>query len=459
MGERWHHSRCSAALLLIAVVLALAAVASESHQRSVSRPLEELHLKERPLATHYHRVDPHSFSYRSERSVGPAIPSAQEERQQATPPGAERKAAAAKPVGPPVAPLAIATPAGAKAANESVAVAAGSGSETDRKGRLMEKLKAWYKGKEPEKEDPTGIVINSHLSTGGHLDGHGHHHHVPFYHQPPFVQPIIIGTGGGIGQGDQPIVITKPVTHYVTVAHPVAVTVTETVMQDFATSSHILVHTTLSAYMTPSHVFIQEPHTLEPVTVTMGSHEADWGWDIFGEGEVSASSGGEHVVYLMKPGHGSGGAASSQIVIQEVPSAGSGGKPTTSEVMVVESPGHVLNKGIQSIKDTFSGIYSVGKGIKDKFDSQVSSLFGKDETQVIMLHQPHTVTVPASKPTVTHTVMLQKSKPHVHGYVKGIFAGQGHLQVGRSMTVARPATYTATITTATVKTPGCTHCM
>lgn len=86
-GERWHHSRCSAALLLIAVVLALAAVASESHQRSVSRPLEELHLKERPLATHYHRVDPHSFSYRSERSVGPAIPSAQEERQQATPPG------------------------------------------------------------------------------------------------------------------------------------------------------------------------------------------------------------------------------------------------------------------------------------------------------------------------------------------------------------------------------------
>lgn len=357
---------------------------------------------------------------------------------------AEKKkaVAAAKPVGPPVAPLALAARSEVKAANESVAGAAGSESETERKGRLMEKLKAWYKGKEPEKEEPSGIVINSHLSTGN-MDphGHGHHHHIPFYHQPPFVQPIIIGTGGG-SKGEVPIIITKPVPHYVTVTHPVAVTVTET-----ATPSHLLAHTTLSAYMTPSHVYIQEPHTMEPVTVTLGSHEADWGWDFYGGSEAGGSTGGEHVVYLVKPGHDSGVSGSSQIVIQEVPSAGSGGKPTTSEVMVVESPGHVLNKGIQTIKDTFSGIYNVGKGIKDKFDSQVSSLFGKEEHKVIMVHRPHTVTMASSKPTVTHTVMLQ-SKPHVHGYVKGVFEGQGHIHLGRSMTVERPATYTATITTA-----------
>lgn len=84
-GER--HSRCRTALALIAAALALAVVASESLQRNDARSLEELHLKERTLATHYHRVDPNSFSYRRERSVGPAVPNAQEKQQQATPPG------------------------------------------------------------------------------------------------------------------------------------------------------------------------------------------------------------------------------------------------------------------------------------------------------------------------------------------------------------------------------------
>ncbi|XP_047484649.1 uncharacterized protein LOC125036224 isoform X2 [Penaeus chinensis] len=421
MGER--QCRCYTALVLIGAALVLAAVASDSHQRNDVRSLEELHLKDRPLATNYHRLDPNS-SYRSERSVGPALPNAEKKPQQATPPEAE-KAALAKDVGLPEAPLAVAAHSGVKAANESEARTAGSESGTERKGRLIEKLKEWYKGKEPEKEEPSGIIINSHLSTG-HLDPHGHHHHIPFYHQPPFVQPIIIGTGGG-SKDEYPVVITKPVPHYITVTQPVAITVTETVKP-----SHILAHTTLSTYMTPSHVYIQETNTLEPVTVTLGSHEANWGWNFFGEGDGGGSIGGDHVVYLVKPDHGSGGSSSSQ---------------TTSEVMVIESPGHVLNKGIQKIKDTFSGIYNVGQGIKDKFNSQVSSLFGKDDHEVIVVHKPHTVTVASSKPTVTHTVMLQ-SKPHVHGYVEGVFAGQGHIHVGRSMTVTRPATYTATITTA-----------
>ncbi|XP_047483951.1 uncharacterized protein LOC125035782 [Penaeus chinensis] len=401
-GER--QCRCYTALVLIGAALVLAAVAPDSHQRNDVRSLKELHLKDRPLATHYHRVDPNSFSYRSERSVGPAIPNAEEKQQQATPPAAysseaEKKAASAKDVGLSEAPLADAAHSGVKAANESVISTAGSESETERKGRLMEKLKAWYKGKESEKEDPRGIIINSHLSTG-HLDPHGHHHHIPVYHQPPFVQPIIIGTGGG-SKDEDPVVITKPVTHYITVTQPVAITVTET-----QKPSHVLTHTTVSTYMTPSHVYIQEPKTLGPVTVTLGSHEANWGWNSYGMGEAGGSIGGDHVVYLVKPGHGSGVSSSSQIVIQEAPSAGSGDKPTTSEVMVIESPGHVLNKGIQTIKDTFSGIYNVGKGIKDKFDSQVSSLFDKDDHEVIVVHKPHTVTVSSSKSTVA------SSKPY-----------------------------------------------
>ncbi|XP_042888476.1 uncharacterized protein LOC122263905 [Penaeus japonicus] len=152
----------------------------------------------------------------------------------------------------------------------------------------------------------------------------------------------------------------------------------------------------------------------------------------------------------------------SHVVIQEeVPSVGAGGSPTTSEVMVVESPGHVLDKGIKKIRDTFSafnsGIYSMGQGIKDKIDTQVSSLFGQDDHKVIMIQQPHIVTVPATKPVVTHTVMVQSTVTNAHGYVKGIFAGNGHFQVGRSMAVTTPQ-YTSTYSTSIVKVPGCTHC-
>ncbi|XP_042857294.1 uncharacterized protein LOC122243709 [Penaeus japonicus] len=275
------------------------------------------------------------------------------------------------------APLLIVRYSGAREGNssESGAEAAEPGSEAARKGKFIEKFKEWYKGK---KEEASAIVINSHLSAGG-LDSHGHHHY-PHYHQP-FVQPIIIGTGSS--KGEDPVVITKPVTHYVTVAHPVAFTVTETI-EGHSTPSHVLIHTTISTYMTPSHVYIQEPKTMQPITISVGhSHETDWGWDFFGKGEVGGSTGDDHVVYVMKP----------------------------------DAATH----------------------------------------EVIMIQHSHIVTVPATKPAVTHTVMVQNTKPHVHGYVTGIFAGKGHLQVGRSMAVATPQ-YTATYSTSIVKVPGCTHC-
>ncbi|XP_042857296.1 uncharacterized protein LOC122243711 [Penaeus japonicus] len=259
------------------------------------------------------------------------------------------------------APLLIVRYSGAREGNssESGAEAAEPGSEADRKGKFIEKFKEWYKGK--DKKETGAIIINSHHLTSG-LDSHGHHHH-PHYHQP-FVQPIIIGTGSS--KGEDPVVITKPVTHYVTVAHPVAFTVTETVVQGHSTPTHVLIHTTLSTYMTPSHVYIQEPQTMQPVTISLGhSHETDWGW-------VGGSTGDDHVVYVMKP------------------------DAATHEAIVIQ--------------------------------------------------HPHIVTVPATKPAVTHTVMVQNTEPHVHGYVKGIFAGKGHFQVGRSMTVATPQ-YTATYST------------
>lgn len=143
-----------------------------------------------------------------------------------------------------------------------------------------------------------------------------------------------------------------------------------------------------------------------------------WGWDMFGLGKPSMNDD-DHVVYVMKPKPPAHEFTSgTQILIQEeAPS-----KPSASEVLVVESPRHLLERGIQKIKDTFSGIFKIGKGIKENIDSSVSSLFKKEvpnDAQVIVI-EPHIVTVPAAEHVVTRTVMVQQ-KPHTHAHMKGHF--------------------------------------
>lgn len=202
--------------------------------------------------------------------------------------------------------------------------------------------------------------------------------------------------------------VTK--TQYVTVPHAVAVTFTETVTK--ATPS-VLVHTThvtpsyvtayvtnshVHAYVTPSHVHIQEPHTVHPVIIGVEQQGSGWGWNKPGHGAHSQGDGG-HVVYVMKPKPPAHEVTSSaHIIIQEQ-----------------ESP-RLVDKGIQKIKDTFSGIYKIGEGIRENIGSSVSSLFKKEnpgEAEVIVIEQPHVVTVTAAEPVVTRTVTVQHATPQM----------------------------------------------
>lgn len=303
--------------------------------------------------------------------------------------------------------LASPRPSDDEAANSSRAE---SGAPTERASargpRFIGKFKDWYegKGKEKKEEEDRDIVV---ITTG--TGGHDHHYPSPHHHHQPIVQPIIIGTGSH-GHGHEhhhPVVLTK--TQYVTVPHAVAVTFTETVTQ---ARPSILVHKThvapsymtayvtkshVHAYVTPSHVHIQEPHTVQPVILGIESHGSgsDWGWDMLGHGAHGHDDGG-HVVYVMRPkppAHEATGGA--HIVIQEQ-----------------EASPHIMDKGVQKIKDAFSGIYKIGEGI----GSSVTSLFKRDkadEAEVIVIEQPHVVTVTASKPVVTHTVMVQHATPQM----------------------------------------------
>ncbi|ROT85811.1 hypothetical protein C7M84_006162 [Penaeus vannamei] len=309
---------------------------------------------ERPLATHNTLVGIGSSPKRSAVHVAPTAPRTQEEQQQTTPPGILRRPVSAEEAEPETTgaaetPLLLASP---RPSDDEAANSsrAESGAPTERASARGPRFIGKFKD-------------------------------CPHHHHQPIVQPIIIGTGHG---HTNTITLSPSILVHKTHVAP-------SYMTAYVTKSHV------HAYVTPSHVHIQEPHTVQPVILGIESHGSgsDWGWDMLGHGAHGHDDGG-HVVYVMRPkppAHEATGGA--HIVIQEQ-----------------EASPHIMDKGVQKIKDAFSGIYKIGEGI----GSSVTSLFKRekaDEAEVIVIEQPHVVTVTASKPVVTHTVMVQHATPQM----------------------------------------------
>ncbi|XP_042857297.1 mucin-6-like [Penaeus japonicus] len=420
--------------VLSAAVLALAAVASGTHQRAFKRSVRELYLKERPLMTHKHLVGASSFSYRSARSVSPTSPYAQKERQQvATPevpprPGspkeAERESAGSAEAPSLQANVKDSDGEGINAGRGDSS-ATGTEHESARTPKFVGKFKEWYRGKDKGREKDKDIVV---ISTG---PGHGHYHH-PHPHQHPVLQPIIIGSGA---HGHQhPVVVPKPVTHYVTVPHAVPVTHTETVthmtpsvvtqtshvtyvtpsvVTAYVTQSHTptyVTHTAITTYVTQSHVPTYVTHTVATTYVTQ-SHKPTY---------VTPSVVTAFVTQSHKPTY-----VTPSVVTAFV---------TQSHISTSMKPPVITTYVTQSHKPTYVPPSHV--------------IIQEPSTM-----QSVTITMikPSTEPTLTHTVMLQKGSPLTHTHMKGFYSGQGHFELQK-------VTLTGTPQQSNEKPSACLHC-
>ncbi|XP_068223232.1 uncharacterized protein [Palaemon carinicauda] len=336
-----------------------------------------------------------------------------------------------------------------------------------------------------------------------------HHHvhpppvyHYPHHHQQPVVKPIIIETGRGKGGGNkkkkggkgsaaasvytetvvvtkpQPVVLTHTVTHhththphpvYIPPSKPVYVKPSEIYVESskpvystshvhitthttiYSTTSHVYTHTTANTpYLTPSHIYIQEPHTeYVAVSVETQDHGWGWGWDLFGSkgkgsgyesGHVQVIGGsGQHhgagkgqgqVVYVMERPHVTPQVVTTHVVVQQqVPLTTHLAHPSTSEVVFMERPAQTIKKGLEKVKETFKafgdGIKGVGDriaegvhNIKSKFSFQSK---GNEDSQYVLLQPQSTHSVLVVTSAAPQTVVIQKPviqttrpKPVVH---------------------------------------------